>query len=441
MHEMAWSRGLIGIALLLLLAATVALIARPSREPGASVASSATDREGTMALGPSQPTNRQGLQIHVGHRFPSTVAKAPTADTVQSKLWFHDGTWWGVLLGASSQTFAIHRLEPDLATWTETPVVVDERREARADVLWDGDHLYAVSGGTSAGDPVPVLLMRYSFDPAAGSYVLDAGYPIRLADTGVGSLTIAKDTAGVVWVSYIIRGQVWLNRAAGDGAWGEPFPLPGAGESIADVSAVVAYGGRIGVVWTSQADGTVTLASHADDEPADAWTSTTLLEGTQAVDDHLSARSLDGPDGTTLFVAVKTSRDILPDGEGADAQVLLLELTPTGERHQHVYGRLADHHTRPLLLIDEEHRELYLFAVSPFGAGSVYYKRTSADAIEFAEGKGAPFLDVPARPAVTDPTSTKQNLDGSVPLVVVAADESTNVYLHGVLPLGEETFP
>src|SRR5215218_5220794 len=37
-----------------------------------------------------------------------TSASAPTADKPQSKLWFLDGRWWGVLFNASTRRFEIY---------------------------------------------------------------------------------------------------------------------------------------------------------------------------------------------------------------------------------------------------------------------------------------------------------------------------------------------
>ena len=51
------------------------------------------------------------------HSYAGTTA--PTAEKPQSKLWFHDGTWWGMLVRPSKAgggKFTIHRL--DLATQT-----------------------------------------------------------------------------------------------------------------------------------------------------------------------------------------------------------------------------------------------------------------------------------------------------------------------------------
>ncbi|MHB8114188.1 MAG: hypothetical protein ACYDHA_12110, partial [Bellilinea sp.] len=50
-----------------------------------------------LALGFTAPT-KTSAQGDVGYKdFGYGTAVAPTADKPQSKLWYHDGFWWGVL--------------------------------------------------------------------------------------------------------------------------------------------------------------------------------------------------------------------------------------------------------------------------------------------------------------------------------------------------------
>jgi hypothetical protein len=198
----------------------------------------------------------------------------------------------------------------------------------------------------------------------------------------------------------------------------------------------------VGVIWTNRIESRVSFASHADGDPADAWTVTsTPLEGGLPADDHIEVGSLSGDEGTTVYIVVKTSLDTRDASLGTDPQMLLLELAPDGTWTTHVFGVLRDHHTQPLLLVDEDARELYVFAVAPFGEGTVYYKRTPADEISMQPGAGNAFLHWTDGPVITTPTSTKQNVGEASGLVVLAADVTTNQYVHGVLELGGDTEP
>ena len=372
--------------------------------------------------------------------YPEDLARPPTEDQGQSKLWFHDGTWWAILADPNTGVSRVHRLADDRRTWIDTGLVVEQRLDARADVLWDGTHLYVASGGSHASVANNLRLARYSYEQSAATYVLDSGYPVALTEIGVKRPTIALDGTGLLWIAYVSGDRIWINRVGGDPpVVGQAFELPGA-RPVAedDTAAILAYGNRIGVLWSNQVENAVYFVSHRDGRDPATWSKPrAVLEGPGSADDHISARALDGPDGPTIFALVKTSGDLVPDHDPVDPQIVLLELRPDGSVSAYQYGRIEDNLTRPLLAIDEEHRTLYMFAVSPAGGGAVYYKKASADDVALAPGQGAPFLQVEGRPAITSPTSSKQNVNGETDLVVLAADEATSHYVFGVLDVDE----
>ena len=76
--------------------------------------------------------------------------QGPTATKAQSKLWFNDGVWWGILFDGFSEEYHIYRYDRTEDTWSDTGVLVDERNTSRADALWEDGHLYVVSAGTEA---------------------------------------------------------------------------------------------------------------------------------------------------------------------------------------------------------------------------------------------------------------------------------------------------
>src|SRR5438093_1450416 len=102
----------------------------------------------------------------VGAAGPAvTGATAPTGEKPQSKLWFNDGVWWGILYNATPPAGQAVRYEifRDLnGTWTPTGTVVDTRRNVWTDALWDGTHLNVVSAGTTA--TAGVRYSRFSYD-------------------------------------------------------------------------------------------------------------------------------------------------------------------------------------------------------------------------------------------------------------------------------------
>jgi hypothetical protein len=114
----------------------------------------------------------------------------------------------------------------------------------------------------------------------------------------------------------------------------------------------------------------------------------------------------------------------------------LLVLGTDGKWKQPVtFGRVQDDHTRPIVLIDEQNRNLYMFATAPVNGGTIYYKQAPLGNISFANGKGTPFIQSSTDTTVNNATSTKQNVNSASGLVVLASDHNSKYYLHNTLNL------
>jgi hypothetical protein len=378
-----------------------------------------------------------------GPRYTANAVAAPTGQKPQSKLWFNDGSWWGSLFVPRDERYRIHRLNPHAHRWVNTGTPLDERNTSEADVLWDGSHLYVAS----SSDSVPgIRLFRYSYNRRARRYRPDSGFPVEIG-TGAGpteGVVLAKDTTGRLWITFAREGtgnedgRVYVaHSTASDGAWVAPFALPfpqAANITSDDISAIVAFEGKVGVMWSNQTDQRIYFATHADADPTTSWTLDVALEGPLSSDDHLNLKSLQADPSGRVFAVVKTSLDEAPMPDPGAAQVRLLVLRQAGWT-QHVFGTVANDHTRPILLTDRRRRRLYVFATSPTLAGAgvqtIYYKETSLDNPSFAPGPGRPFMRSTAGDDINDPTSTKQDLGRAPSLVVLASDDAE--YWHNVL--------
>jgi len=101
-----------------------------------------------------------------------------------------------------------------------------------------------------------------------------------------------------------------------------------------------------------------------------------------------------------------------------------------------------DGQTRPILLIDIDHRQLYVFTSTESG-GNVYYKTTSLDNIQFPDGPGSVFMSKPGY-AINNVTSTKQTVTGASGIVVLASHDNgasvdtpqADFYFHNYINLG-----
>jgi hypothetical protein len=377
---------------------------------------------------------------------PGVVGGA-TPMMAQSKVWFNDGLWWAVLFERSSEEHRLYRYDWASHTWIDTATLVDERNSSKADALWDGTHLYVLSAGpNSANSAHSARLSRYSYEAATHSYALDPGFPLTITNGGMKAIVLEKDTTGKLWVTYTQQNKVYLNRSLGDDwSWGVPFVPPVKGTSVTpdDLSALVAYDARtaapkIGLMWSNQADDAMYFATHTDGEPDQAWQeSRAAIQGLKLADDHinLKAPQTDSTSGR-VFAAVKTSLDDLPNPNPNAPQIMLLVMGHDGEWTSHVFGTVGDHHSRPIVMLDEEHRQLYMFATSPTGGGTIYYKQTDLQSISFPAGKGTPFIQSTTDTHIDDATSTKQNLTSATGLVVLASDSESKYYLHNAIDLG-----
>jgi hypothetical protein len=333
--------------------------------------------------------------------------------------------------------------------WSDTGTALDERPQTKADCLWAGGHLYVVSGGgvVATGRDLAGRLYRYSY--AGGRYRLDAGFPVTVRSGGAETLTIARDTTSTLWVTYTQGQRVYVNRSRGsDTTWGSPFVVPATGTNTAvgadDISAIVAYDGNVGVLWSNQNDGGLYYAYHVDGKPASQWSGGVVVRRTGYADDHISLRSLQADPSGSVFAVVKTSLNT----PGKPSIVLLAGRKQSAGRIDWRSVTVTDGsqgQTRPILLIDTSNRRAHIFTADE-GGGAIYRKAAPLDKLAFdANTKGELFIRHDSYPYFDDPTSTKQNVDATSNLVVLASYDNgshpsaspatTDVYAHNVLDI------
>jgi hypothetical protein len=410
---------------------------RDRRRRRARVAVAVAVAAAALAAG-AAPAGAVGFQD-----FSYSGVIAPTADKPQSKIWVNDGIWWASLWNRFTLRHEIYRLDWATQTWSSTGVPIDARRTSTSDILWDGTHLYVASSGPNAGiASQSARVYRFSYDPAQQTYALDAGFPVTVSAGGMEAVVFAKDGAGMLWVTFTQNNQVFTAHSTTDDAhWTAPevLPFPQA-TALApdDISSIVAFDGKIGVMWSDQGDPLVEafqFATHTDGTPASQWEITTASSGDHLADDHINLKSLSGDPAGRVFAATKTSSTV----PGNTLEELLV-LQPNGTwSAPHQFGTVADNQTRSQVLIDTEHRQLYMFVSAPCcSGGTIFYKSTSLDSISFAAGPGTPLIQLPGAPAINNPSSTKQPLSSSTGLVVIGGDDGIGLYVHAALGLGPD---
>src|SRR6476620_10222070 len=244
-----------------------------------------------FAFGPAQtPTPSSGFQD-----------TGPTGTKPQSKIWYNDGFWWGALLNGATHVYDIYQFTWQTQTWTDTGVLVDNRATSHADCLWDAasGYLY-VASAIMPGDPgdATIHVRRYTYNAVTKTYAPDTDSVA--ATGGVEAVVLDRDSTGTIWVTYTLDTNpttraVYVSHSTSGGGFITPYIIPVAGAanlSSDDISAIIAFGGKTGVMWSNQSADAVYFAIHVDGAPDNMWQPGTAYAGPHYPDDHINLKSL-----------------------------------------------------------------------------------------------------------------------------------------------------
>jgi hypothetical protein len=392
-------------------------------------------------------TSAQTVGYH-DYSFGATIS-APTDSKPESKVWFNDGVWWGVMFNPSLQGFDIYRLNLTTQTWTDTGTAVDDRPTSRADALWDqtAGKLYVVSNlHVDNAQPNNTSsnwgrLYRYSYNSGTQTYSLDSGYPVTVTKGKEETLTIAKDSNGKLWVTYVEAGKVMINHSNGsDNVWGTPTVLPVGATATAvttdDIATIISFGGnKIGVFWSNQTTNRDYFAIHPDSNADATWLTEETAWGNGVnctglcSDDHINMKA----DSTgKIYVAIKTSFV-----NTTDPFIVLVTRSTAGVWSSFTESQHANTNTRGIVVLDEPHNRLFIFVSSNEAGGDIDYKSTSMSSPSFVvAGQGDQFVSNATDAHLNNATSSKQNLTSTTGLLVLAGDDTSHFYAHNYINLG-----
>jgi hypothetical protein len=395
----------------------------------------------------------------VGYRdfqFGSSCNSTPTGEKPESKLWWNDGNWWGSLC-ATDNTYHIFRLDLASQSWKDTDTRLDDRPTTKADTLWDGQKLYVAShvftssGSSTSSSSQWGRLYRYSYNQMSKTYSLDSGFPVNVTRGKSETLVLEKAKNNQLWVTYVESGRVMVNHSgASDAEWGAPFALGVTGASNLDsddIASIITFdrpsaSAKVGILWSNQNDARMYFATHVDGASDSSWNSfgvyLSTADSPAAADDHINIKLQS--DGVGVYAVTKTSNS-------SSNQPLVVLLSCTGScasagswRVTTVYRR-SENHTRAILLLDTTNRRINIFSTSPESGGNIYRKVSGMDNIAFASGHGDLFIKNALDAKLNNPTSTKQNVNDTTGLVVLASDQDTRRYLHNYDSLGGSQSP
>ncbi len=407
----------------------------------------------------------------------------PTGEKPESKLWWNDGYWWGSMYNSTTNAYHIYKLQWGTQTWADTGVKIDDIRDpldpetTKADALWDAatNKLYVASHVfTKNAAPVSqknyARLFRYTYDAVNQTYLLDTGFPVAVNKDKTETLVMDKDSTGRLWVTYVSRPtgnsnqyQVYVNTSSGgglnnDASWGTPFVLPAPAVPITasrvtsdDISTLIAYNNQVAVVWSNQVSGTLNLALHPDgSNPQADWQHIEApLPPGVIMDDHLSTKSVVANADGQLFVAVK-----FKGTNPTDPEVGVIARDTDGSISFHKYSERQHNDTRPILVLDETAKKLYVFVAGKEGGSQICYKTLNIkppgqlDTMgNFQNGDcGIKFIEDDIYKDMNNPTSMKRNASSLTGIVVLASDDKNGkYYAHNVLgdppPVVDATSP
>ncbi len=379
----------------------------------------------------------------VGFQGPSFSGSGadPTSSKPESKVWFNDGFWWASMYNSSASAFTIHRLSG--TTWTNTGVVIDDREATHQDALWDqtAGKLYVASHvfSTSPSSGNPARLYRYTYNAGSDTYALDGGFPQTINNYSSETLVIDKDSTGQLWATWTRGSRVRVNRTtSGDQNWGSEFIPSVTGTTINsdDISTLVAFGGdKIGLLWSNQSGSpdSFRFSIHQDSAGDTTWgASVAILPGNNNADDHLNLKA--DPAGN-LYAVVKTSLT----GSGDPNVVALRRAASNGAwtTATVITRTSANQYTRGVIAVDTANNLLHVFATSPESNGTIYEKTSPLSALSFTvSGLGTPFIRDNSPNDMNNATTTKQTVNATSGLLVLAGHETLNNYWWNIESFG-----
>ncbi len=230
---------------------------------------------GTLLLGAS-----------IAHAAGSVMfaSGASTGEKPQSKLWYHDGSYWCILRGPSGLAF-YEKVGTAWVRGTFTGAVLQS--SGNADVKWSGTTLSVlVYAGTSK-------LYEYTYNTTLRIWVPAVGFPVTVPNpSGSETMVLERDSSGRQWTA--VEGgskiNVYYSTSADHRTWSQTPVVLQSGVNADDICSVVAFGGnKIGVFWSDQNRDEFGFRVHNDSDAPTSWSAEeSVYAGSGHADDHIN---------------------------------------------------------------------------------------------------------------------------------------------------------
>jgi hypothetical protein len=349
----------------------------------------------------------------------------------QSKMFYHGGAWWLTAQAKDDTRWYLWKF--DGAAWERT-ILLYTSSKARPDCILDALNNKAfilLPGGSTT------YFLRLSF--AGGNWTIDPGYPTTVSgfaqesDHGV---NLARAYNGDLWVFRIKNARLTAKRSTNHGqSWSSEIIIKSGLNKDTGLTDAVAFTFNgsdylgLGYAENSTKGSIYGFLRHKDTDANTVWADETSaipqFAGTTS-DDHLNMVEYNG----TILMVVKTN-----GGSTSSVHIALLRRDPEGNWFQHPII-MSSGWTRPLLVIDASHDQLYVFGTRETAPKVGEMKRVPLGAYDdllaapidtiFANGSDNFFnASVPAHP-----------VDEAMNLLICNGNETRNELWYRLLDLG-----
>lgn len=383
----------------------------------------------TGGLAPAAADEGAVPRTYQGGVYSRSYPVPPTQGENQSKLWFHADAWWALLVEPTGRSLRVFELMPD-HTWRATSAVVNNAVGDVGDALLDGDTVHVLTRRSDAS----LDYVRLTFDAAARDYHVTRT-SLVISRKSPSPATIAKDSAGTLWVGYANATNVVVTHSEDGGqTWDRVVTLATVSSGTPEAGELVAFDDRIGMLWSDQAAHAFRFASHRTGDDPTVWTHEVAASGPTVADNHVSLAHIPGSAGDILVAAVKTS-DAGRTGDNAAGAINMLVRKPGGGWATVPVSTVADGLNDPVVQVDLVTRRVHVFATHDV---SIVEKTAPLDNIRFAPGIGEIFVNGTGH-QLSDPTTAKAPADARSGLVVLASDSHSFTYRHAEVALTPPT--
>ena len=413
---------------------------------------------GSVLVGGAAPASafptKLGTNGQVDFAYGSAAGSAGGAGSAaqpESKLFTTgDGVlepvrWWAVL-GTSGTTPAAGVWLFELVNhgWVARVKLPGADPWAKADASFEAGTLYVSTRddkATSGGNIRQSSLYKIPYT-GAGLWGSVQG-PFAITTGTVETLTLARDGADRVWVTYESGNQIKVGYTAPGGTSFTTTTVSRTNVNSEDISSVVSFGGdRIGVFWSDQNAKKDFFAWRPDSAaPTAPWTIETAFGGgtgncvtaDPCADDQVNVKVVQDQ----VYVAIRSNLS-----RSADPRTLLLRRSGSGTWSAFPVSTVAQSVTTPIVLLSPQQDKLWMWGVrgsevdvweSSFSSPSF----TSTAFVPWTKGSGV---------SLAAPTSTKQPTTTATGEVVVTSNAGSRQYWHNEFlpgsqpPIGPPTF-